>query len=110
VQETVGQLAVVGEEQQTLGVEVEAPDRIQLARVGRQEIEDDGPAGRIAPGGDVSARLVEEQVLQRGAPGQRSPVDRDAIVLGIRLRARLEPDGAVDGDASFREQPFSGSP
>jgi len=48
-------------------------------------------------------------VLQRGAPGQRSPIHRDAIVLGIRLRARLEPNRAVDGDASLREQPFSGS-
>jgi len=31
-------------------------------------------------------------------------------VLGVGLRARLEPDAAVDGDASGREQLFSCSP
>jgi hypothetical protein len=60
--------------------------------------------------GHVAAQLVQEQILQRRAPGERTAVERDAIVLGIRLRARLEPDSTVDGDASFREQPFSCSP
>jgi hypothetical protein len=75
-----------------------------------QEIQHDGPTGRIAPGGDVAARLVQQQMQERRAPGQRAPVHRDAVGLGVRLRARLEPDRAVDGDASFREQPFSCSP
>jgi hypothetical protein len=52
---------------------------------------------------------VEQEVLPRRGPGQRPAVHRDAIALGVRLRARLEPDRAVDGDASFREQPFSRS-
>jgi hypothetical protein len=50
---------------------------------------------------------VQQQVLQRGAPGQRAAVHRDAVLLGIGLGARLEPDSTVDGDASLREQPFS---
>jgi hypothetical protein len=53
---------------------------------------------------------VQQQILQRRAPGERPAVERDAILLGVRLRARLEPDQPVDGDASFREQPFSCSP
>jgi hypothetical protein len=53
---------------------------------------------------------VQEQILQRRARGKRTPVHRDAVLLGIRLGARLEPDSAVDGDASLREQPFSCSP
>jgi hypothetical protein len=53
---------------------------------------------------------VQQQILQRRAPGERSPIQRDAILLGIRLGARLEPDSTVDGDASLGEQPFSCSP
>jgi len=53
---------------------------------------------------------VQQQILQRRTPGQRTPVQRDAVLLGVRLGARLEPDSTVDGDASFREQRFSCSP
>jgi hypothetical protein len=53
---------------------------------------------------------VQQQILQRRAPGKRTAVERDAILLGVRLGARLEPDSTVDGDASVREQPFSCSP
>jgi hypothetical protein len=53
---------------------------------------------------------VQEQVLQRRAARQRAAVHRDALPLGVGLRARLEPDAPVDGDPSRREQPFSCSP
>jgi hypothetical protein len=53
---------------------------------------------------------VQEQILPGRARGKRAAVERDAILLGIRLGARLEPDSTVDGDAPFREQPFSCSP
>jgi len=53
---------------------------------------------------------VQQHVLDRRAAGQRPAVQRDAIVLGIGLRARFEPDAAVDGDASGREQLFSCPP
>jgi hypothetical protein len=52
---------------------------------------------------------VQQHVLERSAGWQRAAVHRDPVVLGIRLSARLEPDAPVDGDASFREQPFSRS-
>jgi len=53
---------------------------------------------------------MQQDVLERRAAGQWPPVERDAVVLGVRLGARLEPDLAVDGDASFGEQPLSCSP
>jgi hypothetical protein len=48
-------------------------------------------------------------VLERRAGGQGAPVERDAVGLGIRLGARLEPDLPVDGDAALREQRLSRS-
>ena len=45
--DALGQLTVVGEQQQTLGVEVEAPDR-EHPRLTGHEVEDGGPALRVA--------------------------------------------------------------
>jgi hypothetical protein len=50
---------------------------------------------------------VQEQILQRRASGERTAIQRDAVLLGVGLGARLEPDSTVDGDAALREQPFS---
>ena len=51
VGEPVGEVAVVGEQQQALGVGVEAPDR-EHPGLGRHEVDHGRPALRVVGGGD----------------------------------------------------------
>ena len=71
------------------------------------QIQDNGPSAGIGAAGDVAARLVEEKVRARRRRPERPTVQRDAITLGIRLRARLGADLPVDGDPARGEERFS---
>ena len=107
MEEAVAELAVIGEQEQALGVEVEATDGEQPLGARGQEIDHNGPALGIAPARHVTARLVQEHVAMRGNRGQRPPVDGDDVALGIGLRAGLAPDLAVDADAAGAEERLS---
>ena len=82
--QAVGQVAVVGEHQQALGVDVEPADREDPGLAGHQ-VDDGRPALRIGGGGDDAGRLVEQVVDEAGAnttaaprrrrPGRRPGVD-----------------------------------
>ena len=94
MEKAVAELAVIGEQEQALGVEVEATDREQPLGARGQEIDHDGAPLRIAPARHVAARLVQEQVAMRGdARGQRAAVDGDDVAARDRpaRRARAGP-------------------
>ena len=71
--------AVIGEEQQALGVDVEPADRHHARQVRRKRGEDRRPALRVAVGGDEALRLVEEPEPRALARGERLAVDLDAV-------------------------------
>ena len=56
--EDAGEAAVIGEEQEALGVDVEAADGDDARQVRRQRGEDRRPAFGVAGGGDQAFRLV----------------------------------------------------
>ena len=94
--------AVVGEQQQSLGVQVEPPDADQPRQVLRQRAEDGRAALRVGAGGDEAARLVEQEQPRALAPRQRLAVDADAV--GGRDVERWRGDGlAVDRHAAGRD-------
>ena len=64
--EPVGQLAVVGEQQQALGVEVEAAHREHPGLVGHQ-LDHGRPALGVVGGGDHAGRLVQQVVDEPGS-------------------------------------------
>ena len=70
VRQPVGEVAVVGQQQQALGGHVEAADGVHPRFVGH-EVHHGGPALRVAGGGDHPDRLVEQVVHQ---PGLRTPM------------------------------------
>ncbi len=103
-----GEIAVAREEQQPLGVVVEAAYRIDVivdATAG-DEIDHRRTPLRIRSAGDVSARFVEQDVS--GAAGRLDPsaVDADVVNLRVRLRAELGDRRAVDADPSLRDERF----
>src|SRR5262249_15321868 len=107
MEQPVGELAIVGEKDEPLGVVVEPAHRVEPAELLREEIDDDRPPFRIASARDVATRLVKERVARGGFRRQRPAVDGDRIALGVGLGARLEPRQTVDGDAAGGEERFS---
>ena len=82
VGEPVGEVAVVGEEQQALGVGVE-PAHGEHPRLGGHEVDDGRAALRVARGGDDARRLVEQVVDEAGLHPDLGAVDLDDVDLRV---------------------------
>jgi hypothetical protein len=65
MEQAVGEGPVIGEEQQSFGVEIEPPDWIEAPDLGRKQIDDHRAPFWISACADVAARLVEEHVAMR---------------------------------------------
>jgi len=104
------QVAVIGEDQQALGVEVEASDRIHGFAHPGEEIHHRGPALRIHARGDVAGGLVEQDVAVPLRPFHAAAVHPDVVGGGIGLDAHLTRHDAVHGDASLGHEPLGGAP
>src|SRR4029453_6872616 len=87
--ESSGEVAVVREDQQPFGLEVESPNRIDVVAHTGQEIDHRRSPLWIRWGGDVAAWLVQEEIAmslgQRNAPA----IDTDVIAGRVRLRSEL---------------------
>src|SRR5581483_2432820 len=109
--EDARETAVIGEEQQALGADVEAADADQPWQRLRQRSEDRRPPLRIGMRGDQPARLVVKEQPGALASRQRLAVDFDAVGRADVERRRGDPraiDGdAAGGDAGFRLAPRS---
>ncbi len=100
------ELAVVGEQQQALGLVVEPPHRDQgLAPVLRHELNDRRPPGIVLDRGQVAARLVQQQVAMRSDALDLLVVDLDRVDGRIGLLAE-HGDPSVDGDPPLAHQVF----
>ena len=107
VGDAVGELAVVREHQQALGVGVEAADR-EDPRVGRHVVEHRPAPVRVLGGGHHPGRLVEQVVHEIGPRPDRCAVDLDQVVFGVD--AATEPgDLAVDRHLSGGDQLLGGA-
>ena len=73
--------AVVGEQHQALGIDVEPPDGDEARQVRRQGVEDRRPPLGIAGGGDEAAGLVEQE--KASALGRAEPHAVDPHVVGV---------------------------
>jgi len=100
---------VVREEQEPLGIVVEPSDGMEAHSELRDQIEHPWPAARVLSSGEVSARLVEEDIALGLSLRQPAPVDLDAVLLGVGVRSELDHWHTVDVDPSLDDEPF-GSP
>ena len=103
------QRAVVGQEEHTLDVDVEAADGKE-ARVGPHQVRYHRPAIGIAARGQIPAGLVKEDVLLRLRGRQATAVDGDVVAVGVGDGPRLADDVAVDGDTSLEDEAISSPP
>src|SRR5271169_134289 len=89
--------AVVGEQQQTFGVDVESADRYYARQIFRQRIEDGSTPLGVARGRHQAARLVEEEQPSSLGRAQRLAVDAH-VVVGADVEGGAFEDRAVDAD------------
>jgi len=108
VGEAVGQVTVVGEKKQSLGVGVEAADREDAGLVGH-EVEDGWTALRIAGRRDNAARLVEEVVDEVSGGRDGDAVDLDPLASRIHPTAQRR-HFAVDRDAAVLDEDLARPP
>ena len=108
VGDAVGQLAVVGQQQQALGVGVEPADR-EHPRLGRHELDDGRAAVGVLGRRDDAGRLVEQVVDEAGLGADRRPVDLDEVDVGIDAPAE-HGDLAVDRDPPGGDQLLADPP
>ena len=101
----VGQLAVVGDQDQSFARFVEPSDREQALVAGGQ-IDYPRAARWIAVGGQNADRLVDREIDQ-AAPAQRFAIDANLLPLRIDSRAQFGDGFAVDIDAAFADQFFA---
>ena len=104
VQDALHPCPVVGEEQQSLAVEVQPPDRINARPAVRHQLRRRGPSPLVAERGDIAARLIEHQVDSPLRRRERHAVHADRI--RFRVGALSDRRGlAVDAHAP-RGDPF----
>ncbi len=108
VREQLREIAVVREQQQAFGLEIEAPDGKHPRFVGH-EIEHRRPAVRVGRGRDVARGFVEQPVHDGGVDHDRHTVERDPIVLGIDAPAEHR-NLAVHRDPPVGDEAFTRSP
>jgi len=106
MQQALGQRAVVGEDQQALGVVIQPTDRVHvLADVG-DEIDDRRPLLGVLPCRHVAPRLVQQDVAVLGGHMDARAIHADVVGGRVRLRAERGDRGAVDRHAAVGDQLF----
>ncbi len=104
VQQALGQFAVIRQDQQAFRIEVQPPDRVDVAGHPLQQIQHRWTMLRIGAGGDVPARLVQQQIpplLRDPDPGA---IHTDVVGGRVCLLAEFENRAAVHGDASLCDE------
>jgi hypothetical protein len=99
------QIAIVGQEQDAFGVEVEPTDRFDRHRQVRQVVHHRRAATVIGHRGDASLGLIEQdiEVVERH---HRFAVDQHLVAVGVDLGPEHRHDGTVDLDATGDDQFF----
>src|SRR4051812_34090346 len=98
--------AIVGQQQQPLGIEIEPADRDQPRQALGKIVEHRRPPLGIGMRGHQAARLVIHEQPRALARRQHLAVDGDGVVGSDVERRRIDHP-AVDGDAALRD-PFLG--
>lgn len=103
VHQLMGQVAVVGHQQQTFAGLVQSADSIDpLGHVGNQ-IEGPRSAGRVVIGAKVPGRFVHQPV-DFALGFDNFVIDGDLLLIGVNLGAQFPSDDAIDAHAAAGDE------
>ena len=102
MRQALREIAVVREDEQAFGLRVEAADVEQAGELRRQQIEDRVAGVWIGSSGNVSSRLMQNEVEPQLRPNDLA-TDFDVIFVG-RFGAEISDHAAIDGHTSSRDQ------
>ncbi len=106
MREPIGQVAVVGRQDQAVAVQIEPPDRKQPHVLRRQQVNDSGPARGVTVGAQNANRLMDGEV-DKLRPPQRHAVDANLLLIWIRSRAQFDDYAAIDLHPAGCDQLFA---
>jgi hypothetical protein len=104
VQEAVRQASVVGQEEHAFGVHIETSDWKETHWLPFEQVEDGGTALIVLARGDIAARLVQQNIAQRGVLTERLAIHHDHIDGGIDRGPQPRDLFAVDDDTPRDDQ------
>jgi len=96
------EVAVVGEDEEAFGLGIEPADIEEARKLRRQKIEDGVARVGVGAGGNVAGRFVKDEV-KTAFTAHEFVADFDVVALR-RLRAEVDADATVDGDAAFSNE------
>lgn len=109
MRETVGKFTVVGDENQAFAVNIKPTYGEHPWRVGRHEVGNAVPAGRVAGRAHHASRFVDgkiHELLSR----ECLAVDADFLLLRIDARTKLSDNFAIDFDPPLANELFALAP
>ena len=109
VEQAVGEVAVVGDQEDAAGGEVEPAHRVEAGAGAVQQAHHRGATLGIGEGGDHAAGLVEHQVA-RGLGDEAAAVDLDDVDAQVGPGTQLADHLAVHADAPGQDELLAGAP
>ena len=104
------QIAVVRQQQKSLGVVVEPANRIEIAWNAGDQVHHGGPLLGIVSCGDVAARLVQQNVAAPPTRPKSPAVHPHIVTSRVRARAQLGDRGSIHADAALQNEALGGPP
>jgi hypothetical protein len=102
----IGEVTVVGQQQQALAGEIEASDGVDLLAGAPKQLRYGRTALGVFRRGDIALGLVEHEVEPLGRLVEQLPVDPYAVVFEVRLGAKFRHDAVVDADRALGDEFF----
>ena len=109
MRESGGKFAVVGQQQQSLGVEVESANGINVLADAGQQLHHRSSTLWVGPRGDVPFGFVQEKIAVLFDAFDSAPIDANIVRRIIGFRSKFAHRGTVDRDAPFEHQLLGGA-
>ena len=106
VRQPRGEIAIVGQDEQSLGLEIESADRVEVL-ANADEIHHGRPVLGVGSRRHVTPRLVQKYVAPRFDERNSSSVHADVVV--VRLRAQLAHGDPIHHDTPVQHEPLGGA-